>query len=51
MSEEAFMKTMIHLNRHEDSYFHLHPLHAMISLIASFLVAVLIVLVLVSSAR
>lgn len=45
------MKTLIHLNRHEDSYFHLHPLNAMFSLMASFVVAVLIVLMLVSSAR
>jgi hypothetical protein len=32
----AFMRTPIHLKRHGDSYFHLHPLHAVFSLIASF---------------
>jgi len=45
------MKTPIHLKRHGDNYFHLHPSHAMFSLVASFVLAVLIVLVLVSSAR
>jgi hypothetical protein len=41
----------IHLKRHGDSYFHLHPSHAVFSLIASFVLAVLIVLTLVLSAR
>jgi hypothetical protein len=41
----------MHLKRHGDSYFHLHPLHAVFSLIASFVLAVLIVLTLVPSAR
>jgi hypothetical protein len=45
------MKTSIHFKRHGDSYFHLHPLHAVFSLIASFVLAVLIVLMLVPSAR
>jgi len=45
------MKTAIHLKRRGDSYFHLNPLHAVFSLIASFVLAVLIVLMLVSSAR
>jgi hypothetical protein len=47
----AFMKTLIHLKRHGDGYFHVHPLHAMLALVASFVLAVLIVLVLVSSVR
>ena len=47
----AFMRTPIHLKRHGDSYFHLHPLQAVFSLIASFVLAVLIVLTLVPSAR
>jgi hypothetical protein len=51
MGGEAFMKTLIHLSRHEGRYFHLHPLHVMFSLLASFVVAVLIVLMLASSAR
>jgi hypothetical protein len=45
------MKTSIHLKRRADSYFHLNPLHAVFSLIASFVLAVLIVLMLVPSAR
>lgn len=51
MGEQALMKTLIHLRRHGDSYFHLHPLHAMFSLAASFVLAVLVVLILVSAAR
>ena len=47
----GFMKTPIHLKRHGDSYFHLHPLHAVFSLIASFVLAAVIVLMLVRSAR
>ncbi|HYL16047.1 MAG TPA: hypothetical protein VEV41_23640 [Terriglobales bacterium] len=45
------MKTLIHFRRHEDSYFHAHPLHTMFSLIASILLAVLVVMMLVGSAR
>ena len=45
------METLIHRKRVGESYFHLHPLHAVFSLIASFILAVLIVLVLVPSAR
>ena len=51
VGEGAFMRTPMHLKRHGDSYFHLHPLHAVFSLIASFVLAVLIVLTLVPSAR
>jgi len=47
----GFHGTPIHLKRHWDSYFHLHPLHAVFSLIASFVLAILIVLTLVPSAR
>jgi hypothetical protein len=47
--EGAFMKTPIHLKRHGDSYFHLHPLHAVFSLMASFVLAVLIMLMLVGN--
>jgi hypothetical protein len=45
------MKTLIHLKRHGNSHFHLHPQHALFSLVASFVLAVLVVLILVSSAR
>ena len=51
IGEGVLMKTMIHSKRHGDGYFHVHPLHAMFSLVASFVLAVLIMLVLVSSAR
>jgi len=43
------MKTLIHLRRRGDSYF--HPQHAIFSLVASFVLAALVVLILVSSAR
>ena len=45
------MNMLIHLKRHGEVYLHLHPLHAMFSVIASFGLAVLVVLMLVSSAR
>jgi hypothetical protein len=51
MGEEAFMKTLINLKRYGDGYFHLHPLHAKLSLLAGFVLAVLVVLILASSAR
>ncbi len=45
------MKMLIHLKSHGDSHFHIHPSHTMFSLVASFVLAVLVVLILVSSAR
>jgi hypothetical protein len=48
---EASMNMLIHLKRHGEVYLHLHPLDAMFSVIASFGLAVLVVLMLVSSAR
>jgi hypothetical protein len=45
------MKMLIYLKRHGDGYFHLHPQHAIFSLGASLVLAVLLVLILVSSAR
>jgi len=48
---EASMKTRTHLKRHGVVYFHLHPLHAMFSLTTGFVLAVLVVLMLASSAR
>jgi len=45
------MRTLIHLRRHGDGYFHLHPWHAVFSLLTSFVLAALIVLTLVSSVR
>jgi hypothetical protein len=49
--EEVLMKTSIHSKRPVDNYFHMHPSHAVFSLIGSFVLAVLIVLTLISSAR
>ena len=45
------MKTLIHLKSHGNSPLHLHPQHALFSLVASLVLAVLAVLILVSSAR
>jgi hypothetical protein len=45
------MKTFAHFRRHLDSSFHMHPLNARFSLIASFVLALSIVLVLVLSAK
>jgi hypothetical protein len=45
------MNTLIHLKRHGEVYLKLHRLLETFSLIASFLLAVLVVLMLVSSAR
>ena len=45
------MKTLIHLKKHGTELFHLHPQHALFSLVASFVLAVLAVLILVSSAK
>jgi hypothetical protein len=45
------MKTLIHLKRHGNPHFHLDPQHALFSLVASFVLAVLVVLILGSSAR
>jgi hypothetical protein len=45
------MRTLIHLQSHGNSHFHFHPQHALFSLIASFVLALLIMLVLVPSAR
>jgi len=45
------MRTLKYFRTHHDPYFHAHPLHATFALIASFLLAAVVVLVLVSSAR
>ncbi len=45
------MKTLIHLKTHGNSHFHLHPQHAIFSLFASFVLAVLVVFILASSVR
>ncbi len=45
------MKTLLHFKRHEDKYFHPHPLHMTFSLIAGFVLAVLIIFLLAVPAR
>lgn len=45
------MRTLLHFRIHDHEYFHSHPFHSVFSLIATFALSVLIVLVLVSSAR
>lgn len=45
------MKTLIHFRRPGDSYFRAHPLHALFSLVASFVLAVLAVLILTVPAK
>jgi hypothetical protein len=45
------MRTLLHFRTHDTGYFHNHPFHPTFSMIASFVLSVLIVLVLVSSAR
>jgi len=50
-ARRLFMKTLIHLKRHGDGYFHLDHQHVVFLLIAGFVLAALVVLVLVPSAR
>jgi hypothetical protein len=45
------MKSLLHFKRHEDKYFHAHPFNLSFSLIAGFVLAVLIVFVLAVPAR
>jgi hypothetical protein len=45
------MKTLMHFRRSGDSYFHAHPLHTLFSLVVSFVLAVLAVLILTVSAK
>ena len=45
------MRTVLHLRTPRDSYFHVHPLHGTFSLITTMLVAGLVVLALVMTAR
>jgi hypothetical protein len=45
------MRTVLHFRTHDGGYFHSHPMTSVFSLIASFALSVLLVLVLVSTAR
>jgi len=45
------MRALLHFRTHDEGYFHSHAFHPVFSVIASFVLSVLIVLVLVSSAK
>lgn len=45
------MRTLLHFRTHDEPYFHSHPLHGTFSLITSLVMAMLIVLLLVMSAK
>jgi hypothetical protein len=45
------MKTLLHFRETHDSYFHPHPLHTVFSLVISFVLALLAVLILTVSAK
>ena len=45
------MKTPIHFSRSGDSYFRAHPHHTLFSLVVTFVLAVLAVLILAVSAK
>lgn len=49
--EEACMRTMLHFRNHDGGYFHSHPLHGTVSLITTLVMAILVVLLLVMSAK
>lgn len=45
------MRTLLHFRTHDGGYFHTHAYHSVFSLIASLVLSVLIVLLLVTSAK
>jgi len=45
------MKTLLHFRTHDGGFFHSHPFHSAFSLVASFILAMLIVLLFVATAR
>jgi hypothetical protein len=50
-SEEASVRALLHFRTHNVRYFHSHPLHGTFSLITTLLMAMLIVLLFVMSAK
>jgi hypothetical protein len=50
-SEEASMRALLHFRTHHGRYFHSYPLHGAFSLITTLVMAMLIVLLLVMSAK
>ena len=45
------MKTLMHFRTHQDGLFHSHPFHSAFALMASSLLALLLVLLFVATAR
>ena len=45
------MKTLMHFRIHEGGLFHSHPFHSAFALIATFLLAMLVVLLFAATAR
>jgi hypothetical protein len=45
------MKTLMHFRTHEGGLFHSHPFHSAFALMASFVLALLFVLLFVATAR
>ena len=50
-SERFVMKTLLHSRQLADSHSHSHPFHLLFSLVASFVLAILAVLMLVVTAK
>ena len=50
-ARRLFMKTLIHLKKYGNSFFHVDQQHVVFFLVAGFILAALVVLVLVPSAR
>jgi hypothetical protein len=50
-ARRLFMKTLIHLKKYRNSFFHVDQQHVVFFLVTGFVLAALVVLVLVSSAR
>ncbi len=51
VAREDLMRAFAHGRSEHNDYFHLHPLHSLFSLVASVLLAGLVVLVLVESVK
>ncbi len=45
------MRALLHFRAHDEAYFHSQPFHPVFSVVASFVLSMLIVLLLVSSAK
>jgi len=45
------MKTLLHFRTHDGGHFHSHPFHSTFALIASFVLAMLVVLLFAATAR